>query len=55
MQGRQDAKDQLEATQQGFNGFQLVEDWHSDEEGVKSEYTTFGKYFRSKLDAFLGN
>lgn len=54
MTGRQDAKDQLEAREMGFDSFQLFDEWNEDKEDVKSAYHNFSDYLHTKLRAILG-
>lgn len=53
MQGRQDAKDQLIAEKNGFNGFVTLSEWRQNTDEVQSLFGSFGEYFRSKLHAAL--
>lgn len=54
MTGRQDAKDQLEAREKGFDSFLLLDEWNEDLDDVKSTYETFSHFFYAKLDAIIG-
>ena len=53
MKGRQDAKNQLEAAKNGFNGFMTLEEWNENAQDVRSKYSTFMDYFTEKLNEAL--
>ena len=53
MEGRQDAKVQLAATENGFDGFMVLSDWTENVHDIKSSFESFGEYFRSKLNEAL--
>ena len=45
MQGRQDAKDMLEATEHGFNGFKLLEEWEENLNDEQGKYQDWQDYY----------
>jgi len=51
-QGRDLAKSVLEATEQGFDGFLLLDNWSSNETLMRQTYGSFGAYYTSVLDTF---
>ena len=53
MQGRQDAKDMLEATEHGFNGFKLLEEWEENLNDEQSKYQDWQDYYYSVLKSYL--
>ena len=54
MAGRQDAKEVLKATEQGFNGFMLLEEWEENLHNEQSNYQDWQDYYYSVLKSYLG-
>ena len=52
-EGRQDAKNMLDVSERGFDGFQLLKDWDLDFMDVRAKYDTWADYYIDVLDQYL--
>ena len=55
MNGREQAQDQLKASENGFDGFRTLSDWNENMDDVKDQYTNIGEYFKAQIDYYIGN
>jgi hypothetical protein len=53
MQGRQQAQDMLDASEQGFNGFETLQEWSKNYDDLQKDYSNFGQYYKAVLKSYL--
>ena len=53
VQGRDQVKDFLAASEQGFNGFKTLQEWAANEDDLHETFDSFTDYYKATLKSYL--